>query len=721
MRIFRMQVKTLLRAEFRRWSNLVFFLVLTLFSIWIFVPNYIEGDALGMIQYTQYAQMTAMLYFLFMGAKLANLERKVDCYDTVFCYETIPLRLVASKLAVLTLISILYTLLISSAMSVFYFLLQMPGSVFLYGYRMILLYFLFPAMICSTLGMILGSLIAGRSVYLFLAIIWAFISPISAEVSAAVFEMLDTKSPLLRYLFGSINLGGRISIGTVPLYGLPFEPAILYLDFIKLGGCLALLFVLPLLKQRYQQRILSVGVVAVSVLICVIAYNPVLYCYFVFYNTPSVIAGSYDEYWRQYSLEQDGRLLTETQPQFSKQDSLTVQAHDIVLDVGPIQIRIVDHMKVTPYRSEVRQTFTLYHNFQIDRIEYDGQLVDYRREGDYIELDLSGVRTDQTAELTIAYHGISSPLFPATRGSVLLPAGFPWLPQLGYKEPLKTKGYNTLFEFILYDTVQTDPIPYTIRHDLPADRTYSNISLEEGRSVYTGISDCGVSLFYSPLLTQQTTAETTCYYPANLDPWVEELNRYQKKVVQTQNTLLETLDAGTRIVNDAVMYLPYNPIFSIYADLAVYPMNGCNYIYFVSPSYAISAARNGWSEDSQYIRTQALRGAFASPTFLRQMVEQPINAFLKECMETWWLGNREVTDFARATEELYAQESYFRYQQYTDPAEINAVKEIAVILDQFHNSGDGSSALTELYSQWYQMLERNESPGPLEILRALTH
>ena len=221
MKAFCSSLIVYLRFTVRKKALIISVILLWLFSMIPYAYHTRMRDAMGLIHRSQYSQMACMFFFLILGLMLGQMEEREDCADVVQCSVRSPVVLIIAKIFFLWLVSTLYTLVMMLSTLLAFALMRMPWVVHFYGIKMLVTYFLIPTMACSIIGLAAGTQLHSRLKYAVLFVVWLLVSPISTEATAYMYGLFSALRPILRFVFSLINLGGRITWGDTPAYGIP--------------------------------------------------------------------------------------------------------------------------------------------------------------------------------------------------------------------------------------------------------------------------------------------------------------------------------------------------------------------------------------------------------------------------------------------------------------------------------------------------------------------
>lgn len=718
MQVFIHQYKALWRNTVRSKLYVLSFIALLAFTAVIFWPHFQNQDPMGMVQYTQYAQMTAMLFFLFLGARLEWLERDNQCEEIVSCAAVSRFSVVLPKIALLFSIAFAFFAGVYGILCVFYAVMGTAGEIYLYGARMFALYFLLPDTICGLLGLLVGAVSGSRAAWVCVLALWLFVSPISTEATSFIFQMAGTTSSFLMFLFSLLNLGGKVALQTIPVYGMTFELGVLYKNLLILLLCFLVLWLVCRTGKLVLRRLICLGGAALLVLTAGFLF-PTVGLFYTYYGVPDTTALLYELNYYSDRYDKENTLRPDAIPAFDTGEHLRPLAHEIQLTVGVTGIAARDTLTCEVVEASPVQTFTLYRHLLVSEVTCEGDPLTFRQESDYLEVDLPETAVGQRLTLTISYRGTSSPQFPASRGGVYLPAPYPWYPEPLYKEPAPFRGYNHMEQNVLYEPVVWDePVSYSLETNLRGTM-YTNLD-NTAPGVFAGTSRDGLTVFFHPLLRQKEIDGDIFYYPASAEAWIGTIAESLQMEVRAQNKFLAYLEEET---SDPEMYVIVPGEISFYSRL-VYPLHGDNLAYYSSTVHMSMNISSTLSQDSTAKEEIAsVSQIFTKPHMFINLCKSPVNDLIEVSLTDWWrLANGEerryeYEDYQENAEHLTTEEWEFGKPEYTDEASVDAVWELAELLDRYME--EEPERLETFYPRWYQAVREGEVIQPVQALEWL--
>lgn len=721
MKIWTTQCKNIFRNIIRNRLNISCFVALWLFAIIIFFPYYSEyKDALGMVQFTQYAQLTCMLFFLTLGVQLEQLESVNGCEDVVNCYSSRKIVEKLSKATILSLFALLLSICIYLALCVFYMSMGMTVAVYAYAMKMFALYFLFPCLICGVIGMILRMLIRSRTVWFAVLVTWLFVSPISAEATSYIFEILSSKSHYLEFVFSLLNLGGKFSIETVPVYGLPFEPAHMWKALVILMAALSLMIILSLKPKRVWR----IGVITCTVslfLLVAVGLHSSFGTYFVDYGAPKTKSRTYDSiyYYAKYNTESKV-LSQESLPSFDMEKHLRPISHDMYLTIGLCRMKMSDTITCELLEKCTSQTFTLYHGYEVADITLGTQSLSFQQEGDYISVSLPNLEVGTRIALTFQYAGTSSPRFPATLGSIFLPGSYPWYPEPVYKIPSPIYGYNEIHASVLYEPIIWDtPVEYTLKSNVK-EPAYCNLT-EIDPGLYSGNSLDGITFLYNPLLKKDTIDGITLYYPASAESCINEIVECSSLRIKNLCALYVLL--GTEFDAAPITYVvsPDSINFNNTSPALLNIRHSTNFLLYSDAPLIINTSSHSSEQLLWDCCFETVHSLFAESNMFIRLYSTPAYRLVYAGFTDWWLIQNGCTPFHSNYEmvvaELTSQRGAGAATAYTSPESVEALDKMSTLLSNANE--ETPSSLVPFYQWWYKSVSNGDTYSPEEILEVL--
>lgn len=715
MQVFIHQYKALWRNTVRSKLYVLSFIALLVYTASVFWPHLENQDPIGMVQYTQYAQMTAMLFFLFLGVRLEWLERDNQCEEIVSCAAVSRFSVVLPKIALLFSIAFAFFAGVYGILCVFYGVMGTAGEIYLYGARMFALYFLLSDTICGLLGLLVGAVSGSRAAWVCVLVLWLFVSPISAEATSFIFQMMGTTSSFLMFLFSLLNLGGKVALQIIPVYGITFEPGVLYKNLLILLLCFLVLWLACRTGKLVLRRLICLGGAALLVLTAGFLF-PTVGLFYTYYGVPNTTALLYELNYYSDRYDKENTLRPDAIPAFDTGEHLRPLSHEIQLTVGVTGIAARDTLTCEVVEASPVQTFTLYRHLLVSEVTCEGDPLTFRQESDYLEVDLPEAAVGQRLTLTISYRGTSSPQFPASRGGVYLPAPYPWYPEPLYKEPTSFRGYNHMEQNVLFEPVVWDePVSYSLETNLRGTM-YTNLD-NTAPGVFAGTSRDGLTVFFHPLLRQKEIDGDIFYYPASAEAWIGTIAESLQTEVRAQNELFafmgeETSDPRTHVI------VPEEISFG--SSLA-YALHGDNFTYYSSNYSMRTDVSIVLSQDPMWERDIAsVSDLFTKPHMFINLYRSPVNDLIKASFAVWWRHANGVENadwnYQREAEDL-TEEWEFGEPEYTDEASVEAVWELAELLDQCLK--EEPERLEAFYFEWYQAVREGEVIQPVQALEWL--
>ena len=440
----------------------VFFLIGIMFCCYPFVKFLPDHDGLTMIHRSQYGQVLAIFLFLVFGNYFSSLEKRNNCDDIINSMQNVSVCITA-KVIILLVVSFMFTAVIFFFNTVAFIYLKLGYQTILYSLLMVLLYYLIPSLISGFIGMIIGEQVQSRLQYVMLILIWLLISPLSQEATSYIFQILNTNSEKLQYVFSLLNVGGRIEMGATPIYGVVFEPLMLWLALGKLFFIAVYFITVTIVMQKKIKRswctVINIIFIGFIFLFANVIYSPKIEKFLLYQVAPGIGKYRYENDYYYNNIYDKGIWIHDSAlPAFDKDKKVEPLAYDINLSTGYIETTVECLVKIIANENNVlNQSFTLYRDFEIEDIMHNGKSVSFKQTGDYFEVEFSSpLKQEEVVELLIKYRGVSSPLFPANKGTIYLSNTFFWIPEVGMRLPANGSTSQNMLTYILYDRVKDE-------------------------------------------------------------------------------------------------------------------------------------------------------------------------------------------------------------------------------------------------------------------------
>lgn len=712
-------------------------LLISLFLLWLFslIPylNHIQTkDAVGLIHRSQYSQMASMFFFLMLGLLIGQKEDSDDCAGIVQSCIRSPLIITLAKITFLWLISFLFTIAMIISTSLAFALMQMPLVVHIYGIRMLLAYFLIPTMTCGIIGLIVGVQCHSRFKYVVLFTIWLLVSPISTEATTYLYGLFGSYRPTLRFLLSLLNLGGRITWGNTPAYGIPFEPFIVLVGLIKV--LILFLYVISIScfsfvkKRRSSVFINAIWIVFAFSLVNAIQ-SPDLERTLLYAAAPELTTSLYDlEYHRSY-YEQNF-LIDEDRLKYPGDDLIKAKKYTVRLDIGLYRFKVDCSIDATILaNNSIGQAFTLYHDLTVEQVKCNELPIDFQQNPDYFTVRLPNtLKPGDAAVLQITYSGTSSPVYQATAGAVHLPGSFPWLPEVGLRTPLYHTPVSGTAGFILNSTENQEiPIEYELYYQ-PNSPIYTNLE-SAGNGRWYGTSTDGVTLLVNPLLKTKQLDGRTLYYSSALQHQIAELADIALASELQHRLLMKWLEADgidrqMDQVAENIVVFPVAPTPEQFIDIFIYPSPSQLFIYLQSP-YKVQGLLH-FKNSPTSSATHAFAAFESDPAIVKACVEEPVNRLFLPLINRWLVKNSTGTvqstriaiqhDLEHLQDLLWEPDAS-GHIKYPTAEERRAIMVVANLCEP----GNEISAdlLHNIIVNWYQCIRNYQSLSPQEILYLL--
>ena len=378
--------------------------------------------------------------------------------------------------------------------------------------KYIILYFYISSIISIVIGASIASLIKNKFGYALLVFVGICIGPLGKGVCETIATMLNINN--LNDFINAINIGQYdIYEGFNFLYGFEIESGRFIHRGIYLLSLLCVFYLIKVLKEKRQQlKYITTIVCAVILLLPLV--NIARYPRYIY--KPGII-GDDAKGVHDYLFYQNSKL------SYEKPSFVISKVKAIVDTRNALAVKGEFFIKISEDTNKIN--FTLYRDFIVKNVSFDGRKLSYLQEGDNIMITLPELKKkgDEMC-LRIQYEGLSSNYFFSGEKAVLLPSYFNWLPFPG----------KTSSMYMENSLIKTSPlyINTPVSYDIDVKchkRIASNIGSNTNHII--GTSSDGVSLISGYLYY----IENDCRYFYTNDIPIEEMQTYTKKLLKYIN------------------------------------------------------------------------------------------------------------------------------------------------------------------------------------------
>lgn len=558
-------VRIELRLTFRSvlvWIALISVLA-TLFRIIYF--RVLNTDIGGALTSTAAIVQCGIFAFLTIGFSMIRRERTVSA-DEVF--QSIDGAVFVKWVAKVISIFITAAIILFFIVVGLYFIYWTQNVPFLFYKEAILyllLYYYLPFCIAGLIGLLFGSIMSSRIVYILLVIIGILIGPLNSLILENVMAMFNMDlSPFLNVM----NLGQSDIHNPFELvYGYPMEAS---RWLIKLLWIMILMLFIQLhvsFKIHRKMNLRNYLTAGFSMALSIIIAIFVLQEDQVIVTTPSVSSYLHEA---QYYLQNNVTEIKEA-------NQFQIKAYDVQINAYR-KLEVEAKVEIVSLEPLNKAVFTLYHNLKVKEVNEDqGKPLTFKQVGDSIEILFnSNLDRGETIELVFTYSGISSPFYYANEQAILLPFNFPWLPVAGQYPAMVYTDFSGLQRTNL---PATGDIDYTLKYK-GTRIIYSNLP-EIGPNVWSGKSRYGVTLA-NGLLNNSKINSVNLVYPSSFYRSADSLKVFIDSFKQKLSIIHSDFRLGNNEI-ESVFMLPI-PIESVNFPEAIWKQ-GRSWIVSVDTNY----------------------------------------------------------------------------------------------------------------------------------------
>lgn len=397
----------------------------------------------------------------------------------------------------------------------------------------IVLQFFLPMLICGLAGMCAAFWIKNRGVYAVLLLFWC----VTGTLSEKLFSYLEV-SGLVRSPFWEqiINLGiQEFGLQLQDFNGGPFRELPRWIAKGSYALWLLVLFAASVANAsrgaRLGRRLVPWRPIVAAALVIPMMLGLRYGVGDFFTNYSSTLRGIFyaEDMYRTYGL--DGQSCLTDEFSRSREDLVTVIKNHLTVQADYAGLHVNSEQTLRADADLSTQCFTLFRNFQVKEILYNGVSVNYIQSKDAVYVDFPRViKTGEQFVLSFTYAGKSMPQMPVNEYTVQLRAEFPWIPWPGLRSDDKVTS-------MLMDKEQVEQgnVVYELCYTGPRDLF---VNLEKvGSGIYAGNSSCGITL-YSGMMKREY-AGITLYLPAALYSQADGLYQLVKNNIALRHTMIE--------------------------------------------------------------------------------------------------------------------------------------------------------------------------------------
>jgi len=579
------------RQVFRKRGFLIVSALLPFLSLAMFSLYYGRCDYVGMLHFSHFAIAGYMLLMLMFGLSLGHLEKE-EGFEDVLRVSARGIRLRAGgKLIFCCMAALGFTLAIAAEVCALYLLMRAEPALYVYALRYLTLYYLFPLASCACIGLAIGDAIVSRWRYPAAFLIWAIVSPISPEVVAYIFTALRTSNPLMHYFFTLFGLSSVLNISTAPIYGDAVETIRFMLSVAKWAMYLLLVSLLLFARRGWTKAGILAGFLTVFIGAILLSYNENTERFFIYYDYQDT---------KSHAYEIDFYHARVNEPTVYSEGSDEIYMEPVhcrvELSPGLMSAAIRCRMEMVCERTTDAQAFTLYRGFEVQDVR-SSHGCEFEQVDDYVFVRFQEqIGTGEEVWLEFDYEGVSSPMYPANRDCISLDGSYPWLPDVGATMQLKYDGDTGAYTYVLRSANRRGAqVEYELLLSPAPKGAVSNLP-QTGAGRYAGVSDCGVYLFYDPMMKTDVVDGTKLSYSPTVSRLKEQVVEYVNGVYELKKELFELLELELPEPVERII-MPPTATYTDYHSEIVVPVGNGTYLFYSDNVTLLSGALSdeGWN------------------------------------------------------------------------------------------------------------------------------
>lgn len=469
MRLFGFSLKMGTRRLLLLFSYALFLFFLNSFYCerihWLSISGYSE-----FLPDSQNFGIVGFLFFSFFSYEYFGNERQVSMSELMDVYP-----LGRTKTYLFQFVVVIFLVAVSTAMAVAYqlwcydFAGITDDNVLRHTITNVILNFTLVMVIGSLLGIVAANITKRTTAYAILLVSAFLISPFMDTVASilsgivSVYHLLDYISIL------APNLNWRPD----DMYGISMEAARWNVAFFWVFLFLAV--IVYLICGRKQKKAFAASLILCSFSVVQLFLASQMHADSIVRKDDrqdGVLSGDY-YYWKENESQ-------------SVAANFDVIAYEIRLNIDR-RLSAEVAVTVTPTDEIDIYRFTLYHGYEIDEItDAEGNTLEYRREGDYLEIKYDCPGTQ--GGIRFSYVGNGNKYYSNEQG-IALPGYFPYYPMAGYVDTWEEDGnyikVNTDFKETQFLLTVNSPLALITNLPRTGDNTYAGISTT--LSIYGGM------------------------------------------------------------------------------------------------------------------------------------------------------------------------------------------------------------------------------------------
>ncbi|NMI07146.1 hypothetical protein HF638_24445 [Paenibacillus sp. SZ31] len=464
----------LLLLHRNRWSYLIVLSSLLYFGYRSLdsIRSYQPGEA---VNATAYIIQAAIFMFLIYGILLARQEttdESEELFRTINnAYE---IKLVG-KVIHLIIISLAFSSLHILVLFSLFALFGVPSQFYYASLMYFLLYWVLSFIVCGILGIVLGTTIRSKLVFPIMIIAGIFLGPLNQIVFIAATKTMPVWMQKLMFL---INLGQSDPFRVYHIvYGFPVESfRFISKLFIFIMAIILITFVIFNLNSRKNNKTVN------TVLLTVLLLSAV--------GSWSAMSPHLEELTSKQAIKSDNDYYKNlTVKKYTEGTQFIVKNYNMDISINN-GLNNKLSILLEPKANLNQLVFSLYHNFKVNSIRFNGENIEFSQEVDYLIVPLSQpLKQSEDYVIEIDYSGYGPQRFFSNQQAVMLPSFLAWYPVPG-KQPVAEfiDNYMTIF----HTYTPEDQASFSLNYSGPEPLYTNLISRSNGK--WEGNSSSGVTL-----------------------------------------------------------------------------------------------------------------------------------------------------------------------------------------------------------------------------------
>ncbi|MDQ0232713.1 hypothetical protein J2S19_004035 [Metabacillus malikii] len=167
--------------------------------------------------------------------------------------------------------------------------------------------------------------------------------------------------------------------------------------------------------------------------------------------------------------------------------------------------------------------FTLFHEFEVNKIETNGEKLNFLQNGDMVEIQLNHeLEKGQRVSLSFDYDGLQTNLYFGNQQAVYLPSHFPWIPSINVAPAFDIVSNQNGLHRISHKYLKETKYQLTINYN---NKIYTNLD-KQGGNTWSGYSSSGVTVM-SGMLNEKKYEDMTFIYPVTWEDAIHGFGKFE--------------------------------------------------------------------------------------------------------------------------------------------------------------------------------------------------